>query len=292
MNDIFISYKVHNRRTAIEYYKALKTQDYQVWFDQLVPKNADWKETIASEIKNSKLVICLLSEACLLDDWVLFQIQTARRFHKEVLYVSLDETDWQEHKEYQVKKEVYHTIEEIPLEEFIINEETKKEKIIGLPVLAIGLMTVFSLLALLAGVDFLNLSLDYRYGCVLAGITCLLLLSYWNKKIVYFVQSGLAVGLLCITMYVVAPYYISSVSINSMFFLLFYLFAFVLRYSKINIWLALLASLFYSIFITVLDSAIIIFVNHFFDFDCSWISIIILVAFLLYKFWSIKDDFK
>ncbi|MDE6408000.1 MAG: toll/interleukin-1 receptor domain-containing protein [Anaeroplasmataceae bacterium] len=292
MNDIFISYKVHNRKTAIEYYKALKTQSYEVWFDQLVPKDADWKETIAREIKDSRLIVCLLSEACLLDDWVLYQLETARRYHKEILYITLDDTDWQQHKEYHVKNDVYHTLEELPLDHYFINEEAKKEKILGLPLLNIGLMVIFSLMALLAGLDFLNLSLDYRYGCVLVGITCLLVLSYWNNKIVYFIQGGLAIGLLCVTMYVVAPYYISSVSINSMFFLLFYLFAFVLRYSKINLWLALLASLFYSVFITALDSVIVIFINHFFDFDCSWISIIFLVAFLFYKFWCIKDDFK
>nr|MDE5546345.1 toll/interleukin-1 receptor domain-containing protein [Anaeroplasmataceae bacterium] len=253
MNDIFISYKVHNRRTAIEYYKSLKEREYQVWFDQLVPKGADWKKTIAQEIKDSKLVICLLSEACLLDDWVLFQINTAKKYHKDIVYVALDDTDWQEHKEYKVKKEVCRYLEDIPFDNYLLNEEDARERIRGLPVLSIGLMTIFSVLGLIAGLDFFNLSLNYLYGCILAGITCLLVFSFWNKRIVYLIQSLLAVGLLCITLYLVPPYYISAVSINSMFFLLFYLFAFVLRYSKINLWLALLASLFYAILITVLD---------------------------------------
>lgn len=292
MNDIFISYKVHNRKIAIEYYKILKTQEYQVWFDQLVPKYAHWKETIAEQIKESKLVICLLSEACLLDDWVLFQIQTAKKYHKEIFYICLDETNWQEYKEYGVGKTIYHTIEEVPLEKYFISKEQEKEKMIGLPVLSIGLMVILSCMALLAGLDFLNLSLDYRYGCVLAGITCLLVLSFLNNKIVYCIQSLIAIGLLCITLYLLPPYYINSISINSIFFLLFYLFAFILRYSKINLWLALLASVFYASLITALDSVIVIFVNHFFDFDCSWISIIILVGFLIFKYFTIKEDFN
>lgn len=292
MNDIFISYKVHNRRTAIEYYKTLKEREYQVWFDQLVPKGADWKETIAQEIKNSKLVICLLSEACLLDDWVLFQINTAKKYHKDIIYVALDDTDWQKHKEFKVKKEVCDNLEDIPLDKYLASEKDVKESIRGLPVLSIGLMTIFSVLCLIVGLDFFNLSLNYLYGCILVGITCLLALSFWNKRIVYLIQGLLAVGLLCITIYLVPPYYISAVSINSMFFLLFYLFAFVLRYSKINLWLALLASVFYAILITVLDAAIVIFANHFFDFDCSWISIVILVGFLGFKYWGIQNDFK
>ncbi|MDE7213061.1 MAG: hypothetical protein K2N42_00605, partial [Anaeroplasmataceae bacterium] len=72
----------------------------------------------------------------------------------------------------------------------------------------------------------------------------------------------------------------------------FYIFAFGLRYSKINIWLALLVSLFYAILFTALDSTIVILIDHFFDFDCTWISIIGLVAFIGYKYWSIRNDFK
>ncbi|MBD5391092.1 TIR domain-containing protein, partial [bacterium] len=60
MNHIFISYKVHNRKKAIEYYKILLGKHYSVWFDQLVPEGADWKETIREQIKNSNVVVCLL----------------------------------------------------------------------------------------------------------------------------------------------------------------------------------------------------------------------------------------
>ena len=39
MIDVFISYKVADRKTAIEYYKALKEKRLNVWFDQLIPKH-------------------------------------------------------------------------------------------------------------------------------------------------------------------------------------------------------------------------------------------------------------
>lgn len=51
MNDIFISYKVHNRAKAIEYYRVLKAQGYSVWFDQFVPIGANWKSTILSKFQ-------------------------------------------------------------------------------------------------------------------------------------------------------------------------------------------------------------------------------------------------
>lgn len=289
MNDIFISYKVHNRKKAIEYYKALKRQCYQVWFDQLVPKGADWKKTIVEQIKNSKIVICLLSKACLLDDWVLFQIKTARKYGKEILYVTLDNTSWEEHKEYKVKKNIYQNLKEIPLKTFFPSQEKQKMKTIGLPILNVGLMAIVTLFVLLAGIDFFNLSLDYTYGFVLSGILCLLLLSYIPRWYMYIIQGILAIGLLCVSIYVVPPYYISGISVNGLFFLLFYVLFISHRYTKINIWLALLLSFLLAVFITALGAAIIVFTSHFFDYDSSWVSIILLVGFLVYRFWGIKD---
>ena len=290
MNDIFISYKVHNRKKAIEYYKALRRQGYQVWFDQLVPKGADWKKTIEAQIKGSKLVICLLSRACLLDDWVLFQIKTARKYGKEILYIALDNTLWNEHKEYKVKKQVYHSLDELPLSHFFPSEENKKAQMLGLPLLNLGLMTILTIFVLLAGIDFFNLSLDYTYGFILAGILGILLISYIPNWYMYFVQGALAVGLLCVSIYVIPPYYISGISVNGLFFLLFYILFIAHRYSKINLWLALLFSFLFAVFITALGASIVILTNLLFDYDSSWICIILVVGYLIYKFWGIKND--
>ncbi|MDE7263058.1 MAG: toll/interleukin-1 receptor domain-containing protein [Anaeroplasmataceae bacterium] len=292
MNDIFISYKVHNRKKAIEYYKILKAQNYQVWFDQLVPKGADWKQTIESQIKESTLFLCLLSKECLLDDWVFFQIQTARKYHKKIVYITLDDTLWSCHKEYGVKKESYLSLEEISLEKYFINPKKKKRSILGSMIISSIVLTSLMIWAFVFGIHIMHMSLGFQYGFVFLGIAILLFLSYWNKKIIYFIHSGLAVVLLSITMYVLPSYYLSTIPINSLVFILIYVFTFSLRYSKINLWLSLLAAIFYSLFITIVDASILIFVSQFFDYDCSWLSIIMLFGFMFFKFWNMKSDYE
>lgn len=291
MNNIFISYKVHNRATAIEYYKYLKDRQYQVWFDQLVSKNADWKKTIQREIKNSKIVLCLLSRACLLDDWVLYQLKMARKYNKDVFFIALDDTPWEEHPEYKVKK-TYRSLYDFVFRVQLSGHPTKKHLETGLPFLNIGLMAIFTCFALLLGINFRHIALDYKYGCIMAGILFLLVLSYFHKRIVYIIQSILAIGLLAVTIYIIPPYYASGISINAVFFIAFYVFCFVLRYSKINLWLALLSALFYSVFITAFIAAIVVFANYFYDYDCIWISLILLSSFLIYEYWGIKNDFR
>ncbi|MCM1130291.1 MAG: toll/interleukin-1 receptor domain-containing protein [Roseburia sp.] len=344
MNDIFISYKVHNRKRAIEYYKTLKEKGLVVWFDQLVPQGADWKKTIDSQIQNSKLVFCLLSQYCLLDDWVLFQLTAARKYQKEIIFICLDDTAWEEHIEYAVGGAVYHQFEEIPFEQYLLYskeinqelhlneplenesvEESVKEEIaidppllnqdrgalpkeevlndqikdtqpkpkhILLPVFNIGSMVIFSCIGLLVGLDFFNVSLDHRYGFVLIAITILLLLSYIHKKVIFILQAILAITTLCLTIYIVPPYYISSISINAIFFMIFYFFAFTIRYIGNKIWLGLLKAIGYTVLFSSLVATIIIFVNHFWDYDCSWISIVFLSLFLIYKYWSLRNEFK
>lgn len=288
MNDIFLSYKVHNRKTAIEYYKTLKALQYEVWFDQLVPKGADWRQTIKNQIKESKFFLCLLSKDCLLDDWVLFQIQTALEYHKKIVYITLDDTPWSEHKEYGVQNISYSSLEEIPLEKIFKQSKKSKTKIIGSFLINFGVLTALTIWVFLTGIHIMHLSLDYSYGFVFLGLFLLLVLSYWNNKIIYFIQGGLAVVLLCITMYVLPPFYISSIPVNSLVVILLYVFVFSIRYSRVNIGLSLFAGVFYSLFITIVDASILIFISHFFDYDCSWLSILVLIIFILFKFWNIK----
>lgn len=291
MNDIFISYKVHNRKIAIEYYKILLSKQYSVWFDQLVPEGANWKQTIQDQIKNSNLVICLLSKACLLDDWVLFQLEAAHKYHKDVVFITLDDTNWDDYKEYRVKKNIFTQLGDIPLDKYFKSQNYIERQTMGMPILTFGLVTILTCWILLSGIQIMNLSMDYKYGFISLGILGILALSYIQKRIVYLIQSILALGLLAIAMYVLPSYYISGVPVNGIIFVFLYLFTFGLRYTKINIWLGLLLSIFYAIFITTLDASLIVFVKYYFNFDCSWLSFIILVFFLVYQYFVIKKNF-
>lgn len=290
MNDIFISYKVHNRKIAIEYYKKLLDEKYTVWFDQLVPAGADWKKTIEEQIKKSRLVICLLSKACLLDDWVLFQLKAANKYHKDVMYVTLDDTKWDEHPEYKVFKHVYDELEEVPLGKYFKSHSYVEYKTLGNPLLTFGLLTIITCWILLSGIKIMNLAIDYRYGFISLGILAILALSYINHKFVYILQSILALGLLATAMYVLPSFYISGVAVNGIIFVLLYVFTFGLRYTKINLWLGLLLSIFYAVFLTALDASIVVFIKYYFDFDCSWLSFIIIGIFLIYQFLTIKNN--
>lgn len=309
MNDIFISYKVHNRAKAIEYYRVLKTQGYTVWLDQFVPKGANWRETIFEQISNSKLVLCLLSEACLLDDWVTYQLDTANFFHKQIVYITLDETNWLEHAEIHLEKRTYNDLEELlSLDPFFVKTENKEEKEkkpfsepivdkINLtkllnPVINIGVLCISILLTFMFGIHFFRLSLDAIYGYVLIGILVILGLSYIKKWYVYGIECLGSLALLGVTIYILPTYYVSGISVNGLVFLAFYVFSISLRYSKMKLWFAIPAALVLSSIIVALDAAILIFFDTVLNIEMYWFSMLLLCAFLFYIGWSNRKDLK
>ena len=87
MIDVFISYKVTDRKTAIEYYKSLKAQKINAWFDQLIPRKEKWDKHLKMKMADSKIVLCLISGNTIKDKWISNQIYFARKYHKRIIFI-------------------------------------------------------------------------------------------------------------------------------------------------------------------------------------------------------------
>lgn len=294
MNDIFISYKVHNRKTAIEYYKSYKALGYNVWFDQLVPKNEDWKKTIKKQISLSKVFLCLLSKACLLDDWVLYQVQLAKKYHKEIIYVTLDDTEWKKHPEYNVPQEVYHTFADIPIKTYFDAPKLAEPKMedFGHPLLTLGIFGIVSFLVLCLGLRIYNLYVDADYGILITGVLAMLFMSYLLRKYIYIINTILGLSFLAISIFIFPAFFTSGIPINSILLIFFLTLGLSLRYSKRKWWLALILALLCALFLTAVDAAIVTLFAYFLDFDCSWVSLILFLGYIVFNYWGIKEDYK
>ncbi len=322
MNDIFISYKVHNRAKAIEYYRELKALHYKVWFDQFVPRGANWKQVISEQISNSRIVLCLLSEKCLRDDWVVYQIQLAKSLQKKMVFITLDETNWQLYEDYTFEESYLSLQEALSLECFqaeILDEkiedtssEKDEESLKGhpledrveaiepqpkspkrwiVPTCALTLLGIYTILVFILGLHIFRISLDRSYGYILLGILILSGLSFIHKRYIFLLQSVGAIALLGVTIYVMPKYFISGVAVNGFIFLAFYILVNALCYSKKKPWIAIPIALLCMILFLALDFAVIVFFDFMVNYSMSWFSFIPLLTFMLYLYWGNRNEY-
>lgn len=289
MNDIFISYKVHNRATAIKYYKKLISLNYNVWFDQLVPKDGNFKEYIEKNIKDTKLFICLLSKECLIDDWVLYQINLAKKYNKKIVYITLDNTDWSNYSDYILNNNFYKDIDDLNIKKLI---KTKKNNKTLLTIIYSLLIVTFGIILLFQKMSFFNIKLNNVNGFIIIIIGIILLLTIIKNKIIYLISSSISIMFLILIIYLFSPNYISGISINPIIYLLFLILGFYISYSKYNNILSILLGSLYSTLISSFLLALNIFVNYFFNFDISFVDIILLIGFFVYNYFNIRNQQK
>lgn len=291
MNEIFISYKVHNRKTAIEYYKKLKDKDLNVWFDQLIPKGSNWDTMIKRHIKSASLVLCLISKESLIDDWVLNQIKYARKYKKQIIFLSLDDTPDKEFVRRYNLEYLYKNFDEINFNfncstnPYINYVETKKD-IKGYFQSPYPIILIMSFLAIYMscyGLNILNIYLRTDYGYLGAGVVGLFLISLIPNKIVSYINNALSLGLLIVAMYIIEPYYVSSISINPLVFMLFYFICFLYRNSNRNLAVTIISTLFYTMLFGALAASSMIFSEYILNFDASFICIIITLIYIIYS---------
>lgn len=286
MNEIFISYKVHNRAKAIEYYKILKEKGYQVWFDQLIPQGQNWQTTITKKIAECKCVLCLLSKQALINDWVLKQVKLAKKHNKQIIFLIIDSSDIKIFKAFKIDnyyvdfKEIdfanYYRDNNLDEYKYLVKEARKSY---NHPFLITGLYTIITIFLLCYGLKLLNLNLNTNYGYLSLGITGLLLFTFIPKKWIYPVNTVIGAGLLSYCIYGFDNFYISGISINASFFIGFYIFAMLFRYSQYKLPINILLSLFYTMFVVVTMSSLMIFFKYFFDIDISFIAFGVYVFF-------------
>ena len=79
MTDVFVSYKRENLSKVTPLVNALRAQGMNVWWDQDIPPNAPWEETIEHELSLAKFVIVAWSPAAVASDNVRAEARRARQ---------------------------------------------------------------------------------------------------------------------------------------------------------------------------------------------------------------------
>ena len=303
MNDVFISYKSENRKTAIEYFKILKSQGINAWFDQLIPKNKKWDNEIKSNIIDSKLFICIISKEVVKDKkWLVNQISVARRYNKRILFVNIDNTPIKEFKKLKIKEAVYNSIEEINFQDYF-KEEAIFDDYIRLSDISykklnrpffIGLvLSLLSIVTFFYGINVFNLRIEKEVSYLIMGVLAMFILSIKPKKENYFINAVIALLLLASSMYIIEPFYVTDISIIPMIYLLIYFFVFLVRYSNMkNRVLNILVSLAYSLFLIAFTSCVNIFFIYLFDLDVSLFNYVMLIGFIVSTYYNAEVHFK
>ncbi|MDE5715732.1 MAG: toll/interleukin-1 receptor domain-containing protein [Anaeroplasmataceae bacterium] len=294
MKNIFISYKVHNRKQAISYFTYLQNKGYQVWFDQLILKNHSWQDEIKEHIKNCDIVLCLLSEACLLDDWVLHQVRMAKAYHKKLMFIFLDDTPLNKFKKYKIKqRDIYQDIPSFSIEkEEFYSLRKNVQKGMNFPLFILGIMMFITIYIACYGCKIGNLFINQDYGWICLGLSFLMLLTYIPNRFVFYINSILSILLLGISYFVIAPYYVSDILINPIIYLMFFTFPMLFRFSKSKFLINLLFSFFYTILNVLLNFVVVVFFQQLFDVDLSILSVLLLFIVLLINYYGSKDYYN
>ncbi len=300
MNDVFISYKVHNRKMAIDIYYQLKNSGFIPWFDQLIPKGTSWKLAIRSAIQSSRMVLCLLSKDALRDDWVYNQIKLARKFHKRIIFLFLEGLDFDLLKKYKIQ-DSYTSYQQIPWKKLLPYENTKqryktlkKEARIGQLrgyFLAFVLMDITSYL-FCYGLDFFNIHLKWFYGFLSLGILLCFSLSYIPNKKVYFLSGLLELILLILSIFVFPPFYIWDININPIFVLLILLPCLFMRYIEWEGLFSFLQEFLLMVFVLALSISITILFEFLLNYEIFFISILLLAGYLYYLYRHLYQYFN
>ena len=303
MNDVFISYKIENRKIAIEYYKTLKTMGINAWIDQLIPKNRKWDKEIKDNIINSKLVLCIISKDVVNDKkWLVNQIGIARKNHKRIIFINIDGTDVKLFKKLNIKEEVFNCLEDINIqnyfkEESIFDDYVRLSDItyrkLNKPFLISCLISILCIITFFYGIDLFNLRIDNSISYLFIGVLGMFGLSLIPYKNTYFVNGFISVVLLTISMYVIPKFVITDISIIPLIFLMVYYFVFFVRYSNLKSYaLNILVSLFYSLFLVAFTGSVNIFFIYLFDLDVSIFNYVMLIGFIIYNYLNANSHFN
>jgi adenylate cyclase len=79
VNDVFVSYKRENLSKVAPLVNALRAAGMKVWWDQDIPADAPWEETIERQLSLAKLVIVAWSRAAVASDNVRAEARWARQ---------------------------------------------------------------------------------------------------------------------------------------------------------------------------------------------------------------------
>ena len=91
---IFISYSHKDRETCSKIDALLEKQEgFSVWYDKGLVPGEVYRRKIAEVIRNAGYFIILLSESSVNSDWVLDEVEYAKKLHKRILPIWIENVD-------------------------------------------------------------------------------------------------------------------------------------------------------------------------------------------------------
>ena len=91
---IFISYSHRDRDVCSQINDVLERQNgFDVWYDKGLVPGEVYRKKIASVIRDAGYFIILLSQASVSSDWVLDEVEYAKKFHKRILPIWIENVD-------------------------------------------------------------------------------------------------------------------------------------------------------------------------------------------------------
>ena len=301
MIDVFISYKVTDRKTAIEYYKSLKAQKINAWFDQLIPRKEKWDKHLKMKMADSKIVLCLISGNTIKDKWISNQIYFGRKYHKRIIFIKLDNTPIELFKNLKIKEPVFNSLEDVNIQKYFkpdyvyedylyLSEIVYKKQ--NKPFLMTGIISLLTIFTFFYGINIFNLHLNNQISFMFLGVLICYLFSFISSKKMYLISGIISVGLLTLSMYVIEPYYITDISVIPLIFMLIFFFMYLVRYSNIkNFSLNFITSLLYASFLVAFTGAVNVFFIYLFNLDVSLFNYFMLIEFLISTYLNANNHF-
>ncbi len=91
---VFISYSHKDREACNSIDEMLtKNEDFDVWYDRGLTPGEVFRKKIAEVIRDSGYFIILLSESSIRSDWVLDEVEYAKKLHKKILPIWIDNVE-------------------------------------------------------------------------------------------------------------------------------------------------------------------------------------------------------
>lgn len=91
---VFISYSHTNRETCQQIASILKSRNrYDVWYDEGLHPGEIYRKKIAQIIKDANFFIILISKTSICSEWVLDEVEYAKKIHKKILPIWIEKTD-------------------------------------------------------------------------------------------------------------------------------------------------------------------------------------------------------
>jgi TIR domain-containing protein len=79
VSDIFISYASADRLRVKPLVDALQQRGWSVWWDRKIPTGKTWREVLDAALSSARCVIVLWSRDSIISEWVLEEIEDAKR---------------------------------------------------------------------------------------------------------------------------------------------------------------------------------------------------------------------